>query len=386
MTKIAKIAGIDAAFGARWDDARDGARIKTKFMDTVGWYDGKAVGKDIAVAPSLIHSMIEVKDAFSVYAIFYKDDTEKVFASIIFSAGQVYTNSEVIYDDLTEWEGAITRTTRDPNIDFVYLTEDAQSFIDDKHILYSITDEIAIGEVAHTSTGISLATAGIVAGMAITLAAIPIGAWLYIANPFEQKVEQAIYVTEKTKPNYSEILEKCGSDLSVPWPSSPEWTLVQEGCVTAPEFAQITLPKPTDGRPYSYRYYELDSSTWDEYLSRKAFQKMAERFPGNIIEGINQVVLYVPYNLKEERVDNGYTANSNPMTIVEHNFVGTMTIDTNKGVSGSKGKTDLELDLTMKRLIGERLTVPHINWNYRNNATSLVFQPEIVNSRKKRVN
>ena len=92
-----------------------------------------------------------------------------------------------------------------------------------------------------------------------------------------------------------------------------------------PELARIGFPKPVSGRPYVYRYYELDGARWDEYLSRASFEKMADRFPGQYIEG-NRFVLYMTRDVSKSLVDDTYVPDGDPAAILRRNFVGAIRL------------------------------------------------------------
>lgn len=385
MNYTGTIAGISCAFGARWDDAKDSARLRTKYSDTVGYYDNKAVTKKHVPAPAVINQMIEHEDKMAAYAVFYHDDEGEIFASIIYSAGQVAPLSEVLYETSDDWIMALKRTTDDTNIDKVYFPIGTTEISSDKHSTYEIASEVDEKSLPKLTSSSSIGTIVIVFLMVLVLASIPIGAWIFIAKPFEKATAEVQFVVEKIKPNYTEVLAQCKEDLNEPWPAPPEWTLRQEGCVGAPELAKIAFPKPTDQRPYAYRFYDLSTSEWDEYLSRAAFLKMAERFPGQLLEGDNQFVLYMPYDIKRDQIDDAYLPDTDPISIVRRNFVGAVKLSGNAGVGGITAYTDLELSRVLKRLSDTRVTPNHVFRVLDNQQTGMEIGPERIETRQVRV-
>ncbi|MFG6573511.1 hypothetical protein ACGYLO_18105 [Sulfitobacter sp. 1A13353] len=385
MNYTGTIAGIECAFGARWDDAKDSARLKTKFSDTVGYYDSKAVTKKHVPAPAVVDAMIDTEDKMAAYTVFYHDDEGEIFGSIIYSAGQIAPLSETIYESSNDWILAIGRATADSNIDKVYFPLGTVEISSDKHSAYEIATEVDKKSLPQLTSSSSIGTIIIVLLMVLVLAAIPIGAWIFIAKPFEKATTEVQFVVEKIKPNYTKVLEQCKEDLNEPWPAPPEWTLRQEGCVGAPELAKIAFPKPTDQRPYAYRFYDLNTTEWDDYLSRAAFLKMAERFPGQLLEGTNQFVLYMPYDIERDTVDDAYLPDTDPIAIVRSNFVGAVKLSGNAGVGGTSAFTDLELSRVLSRLSETRVTPNHIFRVLDNQQTGMEIGPERLETRQVRV-
>ncbi|MCE6959725.1 hypothetical protein LAZ40_11910 [Cereibacter sphaeroides] len=385
MNRTGMIAGVECVFGARWDDAKGKARLKTKYRDTIGYYDDKDVPPKAVPALAAIHESIAIGDALAAYALFYHDDEGTIFGSVVFSAGQVAPLSETIYETAEEWENAIIRSTRDPNIDHIYFPEGAVSFEDDKHRRYEFPTAIEVKSLPRlaAASNLGLVLAGV--AMSAVLAAIPLGAWIYIAEPFAEETADIEMVVEKIRPNFTEVLGKCAADLEEPWPAPPEWTLRQEGCVAAPDMAKVTFPIPADQRPYAYRFYELEPQNWDEFLSHAAFIKMVERFPGQFVEGPNQIVLFTPYDLSSDTVDDAYMPDTDPAAILRANFVGAMELNANDGVGGTTGSTDLELDKVLKRLEGKRLTPAHVYRQLEIDRTGLEVSPERIDTRQVRV-
>jgi hypothetical protein len=386
MNHIGTIAGIEAVFGARWDDAKGSARMKAKFSETVGYYDDKIHDAKTFPAPSIIYQMLKVEDTMAAYVVFYLDDLGEIFGSIVFSSGQIAPLSETLYETSDEWENAIIRATTDSNIDHVYFPEGSVTFEDTKHRTYEVSAEaVDVKSLPKLTSSSNVGTILIVILMLLILTAIPVGAWIMIAKPFEKATNDVQFVVEKIKPNYTDILEQCGKDLEEPWPAPPEWTLQQEGCVMAPELAKIVFPKPVDQRPYAYRFYDLESNKWDEYLSRASFLKMAERFPGQVLEGTNQFVLYLPYDIKKDVVDNAYIPDTDPASILRKNFVGAIKLNGNNSAAGTAAFTALELDLTLGRLANQRLTPNHVYRNMKNQQTGMEISPERIETRQVRV-
>ena len=219
MNYTGTIAGISCAFGARWDDAKDSARLRTKYSDTVGYYDNKAVTKKHVPAPAVINQMIEHEDKMAAYAVFYHDDEGEIFASIIYSAGQVAPLSEVLYETSDDWIMALKRTTDDTNIDKVYFPIGTTEISSDKHSTYEIASEVDEKSLPKLTSSSSIGTIVIVFLMVLVLASIPIGAWIFIAKPFEKATAEVQFVVEKIKPNYTEVLAQCKDCLLYTSPS-----------------------------------------------------------------------------------------------------------------------------------------------------------------------
>jgi len=385
MNKIGTISGIQAAFGGRWDDDKGGARLKSKFSDTLVYYDDKSIDAKSYPAPAIVHQMLEIEDARAAYVIYYHDDLGEIFGSIVFSAGNIAPLSETIYESSDGWEEAITRSSSDSNIDFIYLPEGVANLENEKHRAYETDkDKVFLKDLPKLSSSSNVGTILMVFVMLLILISIPIGAWIMIAKPFE-KVEETQFRIEKIKPNFSAVLDQCSVDLEEPWPAPPEWTLRQEGCVIAPELARVTFPKPADQRPYAYRFYDLDAQQWDDFLSRASFMKMAERFPGQVLEGTNQFVLYMPYDVERDIVDDAYIPDTDPTTIIRQNFVGAVSISRGGAAAGIKGFTDLELDKTIDRLSGQRLTPNHVYRNMNSQQTGLEISSERIETRQVRI-
>lgn len=386
MNKIGTIAGIPAVFAGRWDDSKENAHFKSKFLDTVVFYDSKDTDVKAHPAPAIAHAMLEVDDRMAAYAVFYHDDEGEIFGSVIFSAGQIAPLSEVLYEDAESWEEAIIRASKDSNIDQVFSPEGAVNLDQETQKSYfqdpDLIDRNGLPKITSSS---NIATILIVMLMMIILTAIPVVAWIIVAKPFEKVSNEAEFVVERIKPDYSRVLDQCALDLQEPWPAPPEWNLSQEGCILAPELARVTFPKPVDQRPYSYRFYDLDPQQWDDFLSRASFMRMAERFPGQVLEGTNQFVLYMPYDVEKNVVDNAYIPDTDPTSILRQNFVGAIKLGNANNVSGLKGFTNLELDKTIARLSGKRLTANHVYRNLQNQQTGMEISPERIETRQVRI-
>ena len=383
MNLIGTIAGLESVFGARWDDSRSGARLKADYGGATGYYDGTDVKAGMYPAPAVISRMLTITDEFAPYAIFYHDDQGEHFGSIVFSAGQIAPLSEVTYDTVADWEVGIQRTIDDGNVDAVYVPVDAD-FTNDKVVPYEYLDEVETKDLPKISKTSNLGTALIVLAMLLVFLSIPFGAWIFVADPFAEEEREVRMVTETLKPNFASLLDRCGEDLGDPWPAPPEWTLSQEGCVMAPEMTRITFPTPPDQTPYVYRFYELDGQMWDDYLSRASFLKMAERFPGQVMEAQGQFVLYIPYELENEIVDNAYQANSEPAPVVRENFIGVINITSSMGTGTLSGYTDLELEPTLDRLSGKRITPVHVWRDLSSQQTGIEAAPERIETRQVR--
>lgn len=384
MNITSTINGIDAVFGARWDDEKSKARHQTRFRNTVGYYDDKDVSTKAHPAPSIAFKLLDDPSEQAVINLFYHDDAGQTFGSIILSAGLVSPLSEVIYSTPGDWERAIEDALNDQSIDHVYAPDGSIIHASEKFASFSMKKDMKPEDLPKISSGFSIKTALIVAGMLVVLSAIPIGAWVYVAEPFK-KAEEIKFVIEKIKPDFTTVLDACAVDLEEPWPSPPEWNLAQEGCVMAPELTRISFPKPEDQRPYAYRFYDLDDKKWDPFLSRAAFLKMAESFPGQILEGTNQVVLYMPYDIDKNPVADSYVPDIDPQKILRENFVGIMEISGSVSAAGLTATTNLELDKVIERISDKRLTPSHIFRNLDNDSTGLSVSAERIETRQVRV-
>lgn len=381
------IVGKDVAFGARWDDVKNKAPKKAVYGDVTGFYDEDVAMKSCP-APALVNEMINVPDREAVYAIFYHDDDMEIFGSVLFANGNIIQLSEKVYENRAAWELDFDAQVADRDMPLVYYPEGAlkpktldsvKAYTFDEDVLEGLT----LPKVTATSQAKTIAA---VAAMLAVVACIPVGAWIFVAKPFEKTTTEVQYVTEKLKPDFDQVLESCMGDLADPWPVPPEWELVKEGCVGAPDVAKVSFPKPADQRPYSYRHYTLDIAKWDDYLSGKSFMKMAERFPGQVVEGTNSFLMYIPYDLETGLVDNAYMPNTQPIGILKDNFVGAMKINQKSGAGNIEGFTELELDKTVGRLKGAKATPEHVFREPRNNVTGVVIGPERIETRQVRVN
>ena len=385
MNRIGTIAGIQAAFGARWDDSGRGSRMRTRFSDTVGFYDESGIGRDAHPAPAIVHPMLEIDDPMAACAVFYHDDAGKVFGSVVLSAGQVAPLSEIVHESGADWRDAILRSKDDANLDQVFFPE---GVVDGSHVKlrpYAVSarkvDLAALPRIRprHISAGMLVLAAA-------ALAAFSVAAWTFFSGPGNQSAQEAEFEIERIRTEYAGLLERCRSDLREPWPAPPEWTLRQEGCVGAPELARIGFPKPVSGRPYVYRYYELDGAHWDEYLSRASFEKMADRFPGQFIGGPKRFVLYMTRDVEKSVVDDAYLPDGDPASILRRNFVGAIRLSAGgAGAGGVAGFTDLELGSALERLSGKRLTPNHVYRNLKDRRTGIEASPERVETRQIRV-
>lgn len=383
MYEIGSIAGVDVIFGARWDDAGEGARLKTKFRGTVGFYDGGRPDRKVHPAPAVARGMFEVEDALATHAVFYRDDGGAVFGSIVFSAGEVAPLSETVYGTSGEWEDAIVRSTGDANIDLVFFPEGTAAPSDGKHRVFEVSDaRLDMDSLPAVKPRPGAGTLAAAASAVVVPIAVAAGAWFFAAHPLKEDVDDIEFVVERIKPDYSGILERCGRDLDEPWPVPPEWTLKREGCVAAPDLAEIAFPKPPGQRPYAYRFYELDIQRWDAFLSRASFLKMAERFPGSVVEGSNRFLLYLSYDLGRHVVADDYVPDTDPAGILRRSFVGAVDLGRGSRVGGVSGLTDLELEPTLERLSGKRLTPNHVHRDFEGRRTRMEVSPERVETRE----
>ena len=385
MNRVGTIAGIQAAFGARWDDSARGARLTTRFSDTVGFYDEAGIGRDAHPAPAIIHPMLDIDDAMAACAVFYHDDAGTVFGSVVLSAGQVAPLSETVHDSGGDWREAILRSAGDANLDQVFYPEGSVDASHGKLRPYAVSAE-KVDRATLPRIRRRVVSAGMLALAAAALAAFSVAVWTFFSGPGNESAQEAEFEIERIRTEYAGLLERCRADLKEPWPAPPEWTLRQEGCVGVPELARVGFPKPVSARPYVYRYYELDGAQWDEFLSRASFEKMANRFPGHFIEGTNRFVLYITRDVSKSVVDDAYVPDGDPAAILRRNFVGAIRLSAGgAGAGGVAAFTDLELGPALERLSGKRLTPNHVYRNLNDRRTGIEASPERIETRQVRV-
>ena len=382
MNVTGQISGIPVVFGARWDDRKDAAKFKIVFSDTIGYYDDEKIDRHIFPAPVIVHQVLKIEDDQAPYAVFYHDDEQEIFGSIIFSAGQVAPLSEHIYKSFREWESEIIKSTDDNNIDYIYLPDETIDYKSGKYRFYLIPEDgintTLLPEIKPTSVNIFRVLIVIAASLVLT--GIIAGAWYWFTRPVQTPDTEIQYRIEKTKPDFDSIMKQCIAAIKEPWPASPEWTLIEEGCVIVPEFSRVTFPKPDNGQPYSYRFYRLNGELWNDVLSHAAFQKIVERFPGEVIEGSREFTLYIPHVLEAPLVNEEYVSDVNPKAILQTKFFGAIDMTDSDGVITAV--TGLEFENVINRLFNQLLTPNHIYRKIGGQGTSMSISAEKINIRK----
>lgn len=385
MNPIGRMCGVEVVFGGRWDDLRGDAPFRAIHDGVTGYYDRKGLGLNLIPAPVIAQRIAATEDVGAAQAIYYNDEEGRVFGSVILSGGQIAPLSETVHEDADAWISSIAKALRDPNLDIIHIPNGVQVPKVEKLRQFDLTQAIerkGLTRISSTSGSRNL-LAG--AAMALVLAGIGVGTWAYLTGAFAPPPPEVNMVIENRIPLYAEVLQACGTDLSVPWPAPPEWEVVMEGCVGDWAGAQLTGLTPPDQVPHAYRLYEISTELWDPYLSRLAFLRISERFPGQVVEGTNQFLLYLPYELSTRIVDNAYLPDQDPLEIVRSRFVGAIDVTGGAGMEALSASTPLELREVLERLSGERITPAHVFRDVRGQLTGIRFGPEQVLTRQVRV-
>lgn len=383
MNPIGKMCDIEVVFGARWDDLHGGAPLRTTHDGVTGYYDVKGLSLKLVPAPVVAHRAAAPDDQLAVQAIFYNDEEGRVFGSVIFSGGQIAPLSETVYQDADDWISAISRSLRDANLDLVHVPQGVQVPAVEKLRQYDLTRSVEQKGLPRLSASGSKNLIGGVF-IALVLAGIGGGTWAFLTDQFAPPPPQIQMVTEKRVTLFGDVLNACAEDLSAPWPAPPEWELVREGCVGDWGTAQLTGLVPAEQSPHAYRLYEINPQIWDPYLSRLAFLRISTRFPGQVVEGTNQFLLHIPYELTTRIVDNAYLPDTSPQEIIRSRFVGSVQMQGGAGMEAMSASTELELTEVLSRLSGERLTTGHVFRDLRGGRTGMRFGPEQVQTRQVR--
>jgi len=383
MNPIGRMCDVEVVFGGRWDDLPGGAPLKTSHDGVSGYYDVKGLNLKLVPAPVVAYRSASPDDPLAAQAIFYNDDEGRVFGSVIFSGGKIAPLSESVYEDADEWVSAISRSLRDANLDLVHIPEGVRVPTVEKLRHYDLTLPVEHKGLPRLSSSGSKNLIGI-AVIGLILAGIGGGTWAFLTDQFAPPVPEVRMVTEKRVPLFGEILSACAEDLSAPWPAPPEWELVREGCVADWGTAQLSGLTPGEQSPHAYRLYEINTQTWDTYLSRLAFLRISERFPGRVVEGTNQFLLHIPYELETRIVDNAYLPDQAPLEIIRSRFVGSVQVQGGTGMEAMSASTELEMADVLARLSGERLTTGHVFRDLRGSRTGIRFGAEQVQTRQVR--
>lgn len=384
MNPIGRMCGVEVVFGGRWEDLRGEAPFRATHNGVTGYFDRKGLSLSLIPAPVVAQRIAEAEDAGAAQAIYYNDEEGRVFGSVILSGGQIAPLSETVYEDADAWIGSIAKALRDPNLDIVHIPEGVRVPKVEKLRHFDLTRPVerkGLTRISSTSGSRNL-LAGVAA--VLVLSAVGLGTWAYLTGQFSPPPPEVNMITENRVPLYGEVLKSCRTDLSVPWPAPPEWEIAMEGCVADWSGAQITGISPPEEGPYAYRLYEIGTEVWDPYLSRLAFLRISERFPGRVVEGSSQFLLYLPYELSTRIVDNAYLPDQDPAEIVRSRFVGAIELTGGAGMEALSGSTPLELNEVLDRLSGERITPAHVFRDVRGQITGIRFGPEQVLTRQVR--
>jgi hypothetical protein len=384
MNPIGRMCGVEVVFGGRWDDLRGRARLKATDNGVIGYYDEVGLSTSLVPAPIVAQRSAKADDAGAAQAIFYNDEEGKIFGSVILSGGQIAPLSETVFEDGEAWITAIARALRDPNLDIIHIPEGVQTPKVEKLRVYDLNLPVERKGLSRlSSTSNSKGLIGILL-ILMTLIGIGAGTWAYLTDQFAPPPPEIRMVNEKRIPLFGEILMSCAEDLSSPWPAPPEWELVREGCVADSRTAQLSGLAPAGQEAHAYRLYEINPQVWDPYLSRLAFLRISQRFPGMVIEGTNQFLLYLPYELQTRVVDNAYLPDQNPADLVRSRFVGSIEIQGGSGMEALSASSPLEIGEVLRRLSEERLTTGHVFHDLRSQRTGFRFGPERVETRQVR--
>jgi hypothetical protein len=384
MNPIGRMCDVEVVFGGRWDDLKGGAPLRAVHEGVIGFYDAKGLGLRLVPAPIVAYRAAAPQDPVAAQAIFYNDEEGQVFGSIIFSGGLIAPLSEAVYQDADDWVAAIGRSLRDTNLDLVHVPEGVRVPAVEKLRHYDLTVPVEQKGLVRLSSSSGSKNLIGVALIALALTGIGLGTWAYVTDQFAPPSPEVLMVAETSVPLFGEVLSACAKDLTAPWPAPPEWELVREGCVADWGTAQLTGLMPQDQAPHAYRLYEINPQTWDPYLSRLAFLRISERFPGRVVEGTNQFLLHIPYELKTRVVDNAYLPDTAPQDIVQARFVGAVQMQGGEGMETLSASTSLELAEVLSRLSAERLTPGHVFTDLRSQQTGIQFGPEQVQTRQVR--
>ena len=386
MNPIGRMCGIDVVYGGRWDDVRGKAAFKATHDGVVCYYDEKDLLTSLVPAPAVALRLARPEDTDAAQAVFFHDDKGEIFSSVILSGGQIVPLSETLHEDDDAWLDAISKSLRDPNLDLVLVPDTVDIAQADKLRKFEIGGGIGAKGLPRLTSASGSRTLIGVALITLALAGIGGGTWAYLTDQFAPPPPEIRMVTENRVPEFGRVLESCVEDLSSPWPAPPEWDLVREGCVADWGTAQLSGLAPSEQSPHAYRLYEINPQIWDPYLSRLAFLRISERFPGRVIEGSSQFLLYLPYELETRLVDNAYLPNRSPDELVRSRFVGSVQIQGGAGMETFSASTPLEFPEVLSRLSGERLTTGHVYHDPRSGVTGFRFGPEQVRTRQVRAN
>jgi hypothetical protein len=386
MNPIGRMCGVEVVFGGRWDDLRGAAPFKATHEGVVGYFDARGLSTSLVPAPAVAQRVAQPEDAGAAQAIFYNDEEGRVFGSVIFSGGQIAPLSETVHEDADAWLAAIARALRDPNLDIIHVPEGVLVPKVEKLRHFDLAGQVERKGLTRISS--ASGSKNLIGGLVILLALAGIGAgtWAYLTDQFAPPPPEVRMVKENRIPLFGEILTACAEDLSAPWPAPPEWELIREGCVADWGTAQLSGLMPAEQGPHAYRLYEINPQIWDPYLSRLSFLRISERFPGKVIEGTSQFLLYLPYELETRVVDNAYLPDQDPAELVRSRFVGSVEMQGGAGMEGLSASTPLELEEVLTRLAGERLTPGHVFHDPRGQRTGFRFGAERVETRQVRAN
>jgi len=385
MNPIGRMCGVEVVFGGRWDDLRGSAPFRSTWDGVTGYYDQRSLSPSLIPAPVVALKIASPEDTGAAQAIYYNDDEGRFFGSVILSGGQIAPLSETVHEDADAWIASISKALRDPNLDIVHIPIGVQVPKVEKLRDFDLTQTVERKGLPRLSSASNSRNLFISLLFGFSLLGIGGGTWAYLTDQFSPPPPAINLVTEYRLPLFGEILDGCRSDLSVPWPAPPEWEVVTEGCVADWNGAQMTGLTSTDQVPHAYRLYEISTEIWDPYLSRLSFLRISENFPGRVVEGTNQFLLYIPYELSTRIVDNAYMPDDDPAEIIRARFVGAVDITGGAGMEALSASIPLELYEVLERLSGERITPSHVFRDVRGQLTGLRFGPEQVLNRQVRV-
>lgn len=184
-----------------------------------------------------------------------------------------------------------------------------------------------------------------------------------------KKVE--IYTTDHTN-----FYQGCNKYLEFPWPISPEWVLLKQGCVANPS----SLPKTGHGapaKPYVFREYTL-ASKWDLYLSQAAGRLVAESRADSKVSIINKNLFsYSVLETTEIQQPTGYAPPTKFSEDVKDLFLGSLESFTpnENGPGGTTYNTKLSMRETIANIKQLKAEPSSITWNTTSQSTTFVLKP-----------
>ena len=127
-----------------------------------------------------------------------------------------------------------------------------------------------------------------------------------------------------------------------------------------------------------------DTAYHDPYLSRLAFRRLSQRFPGQVIEEKDTFVLYQGQDVESLLMDDNYVPLADPRPMLQDLFIGGLDI-AGGGINGISATTPLELEQVVERISDREITPVHINRDLKQNITRIDIAPETLVTRSRKV-